>query len=425
MTNLTVQYLQMEMLLQQMGINKTFVNVPMENLTMEDINRFLQSLNLTKMLEIDMDKYLQEPVTIILIILCIMALCTNVLSILATTHVPSNLFTAHFRLILSLAASDIFTVFSVVVHIMNKALNPPLLFHMHTKDERLLSACGFQFVVSLNVTAHLISLLNLFAMAQDHYVAIMKPLHYNQIMTSSRVKLMIVALWGIAILGGFSNFYAGLEKPPELEKFNMCERALYSNYQAEYLLILLTVLCFLGITVIYITLYSKIKAMDKFPVAVMSKNKMHNKKALVTTLLIIGTFGICWLPDMFFELAMIIQVHVDASKVKDFLVVFVQANNYLYILLLCNSLFDPIIYAIRLKEVQLGYISFLSKHSTYFRRMLHQRRLNRQSSQSMSTEHTRTSVVTNSDHRNSASLLGKKTNTDEETGDFQKLVSVT
>lgn len=56
MTNLTVQYLQMEMLLQQMGINKTFVNVPMENLTMEDINRFLQSLNLTKMLEIDMDK---------------------------------------------------------------------------------------------------------------------------------------------------------------------------------------------------------------------------------------------------------------------------------------------------------------------------------------------------------------------------------
>lgn len=49
-------------------------------------------------------------------------------------------------------------------------------------------------------------------------------------MIFSRVKLMIVVLWGIAIFGGFFNFYVGFEKLFELEKFNMCECVFYSNY---------------------------------------------------------------------------------------------------------------------------------------------------------------------------------------------------
>lgn len=147
-----------------MGINKIFVNVFMENFIMEDINRFLQFLNLIKMLEIDMDKYFQELVIIILIIFCIMVLCINVLFIFVIIYVLSNLFIVYFRLIFSLVVSDIFIVFSVVVYIMNKVLNFFFLFYMYIKDERFLFVCGFQFVVFLNVIVYLIFFFNFFVM---------------------------------------------------------------------------------------------------------------------------------------------------------------------------------------------------------------------------------------------------------------------
>lgn len=147
-----------------MGINKIFVNVFMENFIMEDINRFLQFLNLIKMLEIDMDKYFQELVIIILIIFCIMVLCINVLFIFVIIYVLSNLFIVYFRLIFSLVVSDIFIVFSVVVYIMNKVLNFFFLFYMYIKDECLLFVCGFQFVVFLNVIVYLIFFFNFFVM---------------------------------------------------------------------------------------------------------------------------------------------------------------------------------------------------------------------------------------------------------------------
>lgn len=147
-----------------MGINKIFVNVFMENFIMEDINRFLQFLNLIKMLEIDMDKYFQELVIIILIIFCIMVLCINVLFIFVIIYVLSNLFIVYFRLIFSLVVSDIFLVFSVVVYIMNKVLNFFFLFYMYIKDERFLFVCGFQFVVFLNVIVYLIFFFNFFVM---------------------------------------------------------------------------------------------------------------------------------------------------------------------------------------------------------------------------------------------------------------------
>lgn len=147
-----------------MGINKIFVNVFMENFIMEDINRFLQFLNLIKMLEIDMDKYFQELVIIILIIFCIMVLCINVLFIFVIIYVLSNLFIVYFRLIFSLVVLDIFIVFSVVVYIMNKVLNFFFLFYMYIKDECLLFVCGFQFVVFLNVIVYLIFFFNFFVM---------------------------------------------------------------------------------------------------------------------------------------------------------------------------------------------------------------------------------------------------------------------
>jgi hypothetical protein len=84
----------------------------------------------------------------------------------------------------------------------------------------------------------------------------------------------------------------------------------------------------------------------------------YNAKTLVTTLLIIGTFVLCWIPLFTFQTILLIQVHINRDAVIKTLKSLILANKYLYMLLLVNSICDPIIYAVRLKEVQLGYKRF-------------------------------------------------------------------
>ncbi|XP_061185650.1 melanocortin receptor 3-like [Saccostrea echinata] len=311
------------------------------------------------------DDIFTKPENIITLILCFLALAVNAISIAATAHIPHGL-TNHSKLIISLAVSDILVTLSVFMHILIKVVVAPIIPPtLDNVSERLTSACMFQFVNSINITAHLISLFNLFAMALDHYISVLQPLHYYHIMNNFRGNLMITILWVTAFVGGFSNFLAGFGKTDKDDFVNFCEYTLYSEYQAEYIVIIMALICLVSILFIYIRIYREVKQINAKCVMLL-KDGLHNKKALRTTLLIIGTFVVCWLPSMTFQIAMIIQVHVNTETVKKLFTTLIRANKYLYALLLVNSLTDPIIYAVRLKDVQNGYFRLLSRCSKFY-----------------------------------------------------------
>ena len=371
------------------------------------------------------DDIFNQPENIISLILCFLALAVNVISISATAHIPHGL-THHSKLIISLAASDILVTLSVFMHILIKVLVAPVIPPTVDKmAERLTSACMFQFVNSINITAHLISLLNLFAMALDHYISVMQPLHYFHIMNSFRGNLMITVLWVIALIGGFSNFFAGFGKTAEDSFMNFCEYTLYTEYQAEYIVIIMALVCLISILVIYIRIYREVKQINAKCVNLL-EDGLHNRKAFRTTLLIIGTFVICWLPSMTFQIAMIIQVHVNTESVRKLFTTLIRANKYLYALLLVNSLCDPIIYAVRLKEVQHGYFRLLSRCSKFYREKVKEELYNQSravfNSRRRSTEYTIKFLLTDCNlnqssaglHRNlSAPLLFDHSNGDQ------------
>lgn len=85
------------------------------------------------------------------------------------------------------------------------------------------------------------------------------------------------------------------------------------------------------------------------------KNKKRNTRALYTTLLIIGTFMICWLPLCCFQISMLIikKIHKDIPDVH--ITRLLKADQYLYVVLLLNTICDPIIYAVRIGEVRRGF----------------------------------------------------------------------
>ena len=62
-----------------------------------------------------------------------------------------------------------------------------------------------------------------------------------------------------------------------------------------------------------------------------------------------------------FQLVLIIQVHVNPRAVRNLLVILVNADQHLYNLLLLNALLDPIIYAVRIREIRHNYTELLRK----------------------------------------------------------------
>ena len=239
-----------------------------------------------------------------------------------------------------------------------------------------LRRCCFVITKALNTTALNISLLNLMGMAIDLYLAILRPLHYPQLMDKQRVNLMIGILWMVAILCGFSDAFSVIPERKHLKRFNFCEMAYMTPYQDEFTVFSIALVCFFIMVFIYIRIYIKINRTHLTRLSRLQEdNRRHqvldfnrNRKALVTTLMILGSFVVCWLPLCLFQVALIIQVSIDSSVVEPLLAVLMNADQYLYDLLLLNAICDPLVYAIRMPEVQFGYRRLWMKLTRRFRR---------------------------------------------------------
>lgn len=303
---------------------------------------------------------LRRPETIVTFILCVLALLFNVLSIMATSQIST---TSHTKVIISLAASDILVSVSVFMHVINSHLNVPT----HTLDpdpnSRLLTACIQFCVISFNNMANLMSLLNLLAMAIDHYIAILMPYRYIHLMSRWRTNSMIAILWVIGFLCGFSSFFGGFQKSDEFQYLNFCEITNYSDFHSEYFVIFTAGVCSVVMLCIYIRIFCVVRRVST-ECTTLHKDGLHNTKALRTSALIIGTFVVCWFPNLVFQISVLIQLHTLDSRNKVYETLF-RANRYLYMLIVVNSVCDPIIYAARLRIVQKGYFRLLARFCGY------------------------------------------------------------
>ncbi len=304
--------------------------------------------------------FLSQAPILLAIILGVISVLSNTFSVLALSQVRMR-FTAHLRLIISLAISDIIVGVSVMLHFIDTIVNPQYDWeYWGTASQRLRYRCTYMVIKALNNTSLVISLLNLFAMAIDRYIAIMKPLHYQVLMGKRRTSLLILALWVVAILCGFSDFFSVLHDfKYHLHKYNFCEMVWLSRYQEEYLVFAVAILGLFFMLFVYIKIYCKVKYTREGNISSEQSHVRHeakwNRGALVTTLLILGTFVLCWLPNCLYQVSLIVLTQTDQSFLQANLGVLLEVDRYLYDLLLVNSICDPIIYTARMREVQLGY----------------------------------------------------------------------
>ena len=295
-----------------------------------------------------------DPHKLVPFILGSTAISLNILAVLAILKIRGPL-TSHYRFILSLAMSDILIGASVTSHVISIAVSPTYYPGFGPERERLVSRCVYVVLKALNTTALNSTLLNLMGMAIDHFLAIVKPLHYPTLMGKQRASIIISIFWCIAILCGFSDFMSGYPKYPRFSRrYNYCEFIYLTKYQEEYPMFAIALLCAIMMTVTYVNILTVISRRHH-GMELHQESAVRNKKAVITTLLILGTFVFCWLPMCLFQLVMIIQVKVDPEPIQRWWPILSKADMYLYDLLMVNAICDPIIYAVRTREIRAAY----------------------------------------------------------------------
>ncbi|NXA32482.1 GP119 protein, partial [Eudromia elegans] len=199
------------------------------------------------------------------------------------------------------------------------------------------------------------SILSLTLIACDRHLAIKKPFHYFQVMTGLRVGMRLVGLWLLSAIIGFLPVAA-----PHFQ--HACPRdkcSFFGVFQPGYLFIIFCV-GFFPALFLFIYLYCdmlKIAATHVQHIREVEHAGLAGRyrptraasdmKAMRTVGVLTGCFALSWLP---FFIASIVQT--VCPKCFPYKVI----ENYLWLLGLCNSLLNPLLYSYWQKDVRMQFV---------------------------------------------------------------------
>ena len=290
-----------------------------------------------------------EVTTVIALLFGSVSLLLNLTVLLALYQVKNRIST-HYQLIISLAVSDMLVASSVLlIYFINKLYTPLAA----AADSRW--TCVPLIINALNITGLTSTLFNLIMMALDHYLAIIKPLHYPVLLTKSKVTMAISASWTLSCIIGFSEFLSGGQRKDKWAHLNYCQVVARTYYQQEYIVFAIVPICISVMMFMYTRICVKVWQRNRADYSVRSRMPGRSTKAIVTTLLHIVTFALCYLPILLFEVTLIIKVKTDPRDLEDNMALYSLINSHLFNLFILNAILDPIIYTVRMREVRVGF----------------------------------------------------------------------
>ena len=239
----------------------------------------------------------------------------------------------HMRLTLCLNITDLLLSLEVI-----------LFFSIKSGPSELIHCIKFLFqsFETLNV---LVVMLILLLIAADQCIATVKPIHYPQIVTVRRTNIALASVWCLGFIIVSLGTVLSTENRDSLHEIHV-----YSCFQIQrqYTFFINASLCVLTFPVfmtVYIVIYiniRKLRSRDS-----LRGRQMSIKKATITTIILIFPFIMIYVPCAIYILvAGIFEFTVDWPFWSIFMVL---------VALHTNS--DPIICALRFKELKNGYIA--------------------------------------------------------------------
>lgn len=238
-----------------------------------------------------------------------------------------------------------------------------------------LGAVFCNIYISTDVMLCTVSILNLFAISLERYLAVSLPLLYTRLLVFRRVMIIIAAIWFFSFLMGFVPILAGWNTHDgHIQNMDNPSVCVFESNKVYVLLVAvgtyfapLIVMCAVYIRV-FIIARGQVRQINQL---VRQTVRMFNKdpksrdprlasdsKATVTLASVVTAFAICWVP--YFVL----------FTIKPFISTPIDPNLDLFVLWLgyINSMLNPFLYGFHNTEFREAFLKILCRKSSYNRR---------------------------------------------------------
>ncbi|CAL1680360.1 unnamed protein product [Lasius platythorax] len=336
-------------------------SMPIESTNMMLINESAaQSTNISNQIEnVDGVLYLYGAPPLILF--CVISIAVNIKVLISVFWIRRPL-SPTLYISLSLAGADAFSSSALGIGlIMNSFIPNGLGIKLKGVD------CFLLVLEVVRLGGVIITVFHLMALAVNHYLGILRPLHYLSILTYKNTTILLILLWVLPI--SFFAVYFNLVEDDGFQSEGCKESVFLSHKQFRMLFSSLFFGPFGLMVCIYIHIFcivkkhqatrlrfrragSSVHGRTSEAMRSNSRQMTQNVKAVHTTLYILGSFVIGWMP------AVIVYMLVCNDCILQLNGVSMHTTFFIYAvingLIILKTLINPIIYAARMHEIKVA-----------------------------------------------------------------------
>ncbi|CAL8107367.1 unnamed protein product [Orchesella dallaii] len=278
----------------------------------------------------------------VMLFFCVLAVLVNLIIVISARWCRKPMSpTLYFSI--SLALADAYAAFILATGLVINSLLPYVVKYN-----------GVPMCLSLVVEAFrqggvLVTVSHLLALAMNHWIGIVRPLHYAATMTRRTAWIVIIFSWICpitVILIYFSSVYGEGFQSQGCKKYDFLTKRAYRTFFASCFFAPLILMSF-----IYIHIFIIVRNHHTHRQRYQNTQQLkRNVKAVLTTMLVLGTYVIGWMPATLYSLIACSDcVYKPESLPNAVRYSMGFIGNFLVIL---KTLVDPVIYAARMSDIQ-------------------------------------------------------------------------